>query len=68
MGKLIMYFALSYFFLSRFLSRIAKRGFQKRPRQMLIGYLLLMAALYAWGAAHLEVLQPWALQPWEGLC
>jgi Kef-type K+ transport system membrane component KefB len=51
MGKLIMFFAITYFLTSRFLSRGAK-SFKKRPRQMLIGYLLLVAALYAWGALH----------------
>ncbi|MEI9477225.1 MAG: cation:proton antiporter, partial [Deltaproteobacteria bacterium] len=51
MGKLIMFFAITYFLTSRFLSRGAK-SFEKRPRQMLIGYLLLVAALYAWGALH----------------
>ena len=52
LGKLIMYFAISYFLLSRFLRRVAKMNYQKRPRQMLAGYLLLVAALYAWGAMH----------------
>ena len=52
LGKLIMFFAIAYFLTSRFLSRIAKIGFEKRPRQTLIGYLLLVAALYAWGAMH----------------
>ncbi len=52
MGKLIMFFSISYFLISRFLNRVAKTHFQERPRQMLIGYLLLMASLYAWGALH----------------
>jgi len=52
LGELIMFFAISYFLMSRFLSRIAKTGFEKRPRQTLIGYLLLVAALYAWAAMH----------------
>jgi Kef-type K+ transport system membrane component KefB len=52
LGKLIMFFAIAYLLTSRFLSRIAKTGFEKRPRQTLIGYLLLVAALYAWGAMH----------------
>jgi Kef-type K+ transport system membrane component KefB len=30
----------------------SKSGFQKRPRQILIGYLLLVASLYAWAAMH----------------
>jgi Kef-type K+ transport system membrane component KefB len=47
-----MFFAIAYFLTSRFLSRIANTGFEKRPRQTLIGYLLLVAALYAWGAMH----------------
>jgi Kef-type K+ transport system membrane component KefB len=47
-----MFFAISYFLMSRFLNRLEKKGFEKRPRQTLIGYLLLMAALYAWGAMH----------------
>lgn len=51
-GKLVMFFAISYFLTSRFLNRIGKAGFEKRPRQTLIGYLLLVAALYAWGAMH----------------
>jgi Kef-type K+ transport system membrane component KefB len=51
LGKLIMFFAISYFLTSRFLKLTANR-FQKRPRQMLIGYLLLVAALYAWAAMH----------------
>jgi Kef-type K+ transport system membrane component KefB len=52
LGKLIMFFAIAYFLTSRFLSRIANTGFEKRPRQTLIGYLLLVAALYAWAAMH----------------
>jgi Kef-type K+ transport system membrane component KefB len=52
LGKLVMFFAISYFLTSRFLNRIGKTGFEKRPRQTLIGYLLLVAALYAWGAMH----------------
>jgi Kef-type K+ transport system membrane component KefB len=52
LGKLIMFFAIAYFLTSRFLSRIAKTGFEKRPRQTLIGFLLLVAALYAWAAMH----------------
>jgi Kef-type K+ transport system membrane component KefB len=49
--KLVMFF-IAYFLTSRFLRGIAKTGFEKRPRQKLIGYLLLVAALYAWGAMH----------------
>ena len=52
LGKLIMFFAISYFLTSRFLRRIAKTGFKRSPRQTLIGYFLLVAALYAWGAMH----------------
>jgi Kef-type K+ transport system membrane component KefB len=52
LGKLIMFFAIAYFLTSRFLNRIAKTGFEKRLRQTLIGYLLLVAALYAWAAMH----------------
>lgn len=52
LGKLIMFFAISYFLTSRFLNRLAKTAFEKRPRQTLIGYLLLVAALYAWAAMH----------------
>jgi len=52
LGKLIMFFAISYFLTSRFLKLVAKTGFEKRPRQMLIGYLLLVASLYAWAAMH----------------
>jgi Kef-type K+ transport system membrane component KefB len=47
-----MFFAVAYFLTSRFLKLTAKTGFEKRPRQMLIGYLLLVASLYAWGALH----------------
>jgi Kef-type K+ transport system membrane component KefB len=52
LGKLIMFFAVAYFLTSRFLKLVAKTGFQKRPRQMLIGYLLLVASLYALAAMH----------------
>jgi Kef-type K+ transport system membrane component KefB len=45
-------FAIAYFLTSRFLKLVAKTGFEKRPRQMLIGYLLLVAALYAWASMH----------------
>jgi Kef-type K+ transport system membrane component KefB len=51
-GKLIMFFAIAYFLTSRFLKLSSKSGFQKRPRQMLIGYLLLVASVYAWAAMH----------------
>jgi Kef-type K+ transport system membrane component KefB len=52
LGKLLMFFAIAYFLMSRFLRGIAKTGFEKRPRQKLIGYLLLVAAIYAWGVMH----------------
>ena len=52
MGKLVMFFAVAYFLASRFLKLITKSALEKRPRQMLIGYLLLIASLYAWAAAH----------------
>ena len=52
LGKLIMFFAIAYFLTTRFLKLVAKTGFKKRPRQMLIGYLLLVASLYAWAAMH----------------
>ena len=52
LGKLIMFFAVAYFLTSRFIKLVAKTGFEKRPRQMLIGYLLLVASLYAWAAMH----------------
>ena len=52
LGKLVMFFAVAYFLTSRFLKLTARTGFEKRPRQMLIGYLLLVASLYAWGALH----------------
>jgi len=52
LAKLIMFFAVAYFLTSRFLRLSMKTGFQKRPRQMLIGYLLLVASLYAWAAIH----------------
>jgi Kef-type K+ transport system membrane component KefB len=52
LAKLIMFFAIAYFLTSRFLKLSSKSGFQKRPRQILVGYLLLVAALYAWAAMH----------------
>ena len=52
LGKLIMFFAVAYFLTSRFIKLVVRRGFEKRPRQMLIGYLLLVASLYAWAAMH----------------
>jgi Kef-type K+ transport system membrane component KefB len=52
LAKLIMFFAIAYFLASRFLKFAGKKGFQDRPRQMLIGYLLLVASLYALGALH----------------
>jgi Kef-type K+ transport system membrane component KefB len=52
MAKLIMFFAIAYFLASRFLRLITRTGFQKRPLQAFIGYLLLVAAIYAWGAMH----------------
>jgi len=51
-AKLVMFFAVAYFLTSRFLRLASKSGFLKRPRQMLIGYLLLTASLYAWAAMH----------------
>ncbi len=51
-AKLIMFFAIAYFLASRFLRLITRTGSQKRPLQAFIGYLLLVAALYAWGAIH----------------
>ncbi len=51
-GKLMMFFVIAYFLTSRFLNLSSKSGFQKRPRQILIGYLLLVASLYAWAAMH----------------
>jgi Kef-type K+ transport system membrane component KefB len=51
-AKLVMFFAIAYFLASRFLRLITKTGFQKRPLQAFIGYLLLVAAIYAWGAMH----------------
>ena len=52
LAKLIMFFGIAYFLTSRFLRLSARAGFQKRPRQMVIGYLLLVASLYAWTAMH----------------
>jgi Kef-type K+ transport system membrane component KefB len=52
LGKLIMFFAVAYFLTSRFIKLVARTGFEKRPRQMLIGYLLSVASLYAWAAMH----------------
>jgi Kef-type K+ transport system membrane component KefB len=52
LAKLIMFFAIAYFLASRFLRLITRTGLQKRPLQAFFGYLLLVAALYAWGAMH----------------
>jgi Na+:H+ antiporter len=52
LAKLVMFVAVAYFLTSRFLRLASKSGFLKRPRQMLIGYLLLVASLYAWAAMH----------------
>ena len=52
LGKLIMFYAIAYFLTSRFLNRIAGPKLQKRPGHMLIGYFLLVAAIYAWAAMH----------------
>jgi Kef-type K+ transport system membrane component KefB len=52
LAKLVMFFAIAYFLTSRFLKLSSKSGFQKRPRQILVGYLLLVASLYAWAAMH----------------
>ncbi len=52
LAKLIMFFAVVYFLISRFLRLSAKTGFPRRPRQMLVGYLLLVTSLYAWAAMH----------------
>jgi len=52
LAKLVMFFAVAYFLTSRFLMLASKSGFPKRPRQMLIGYLILVASLYAWAAMH----------------
>src|SRR4030042_5568107 len=52
LAKLIMFFAVCYFLTSRFLKLSSKSGFQKRPGQILVGYLLLIASLYAWAAMH----------------
>jgi CPA2 family monovalent cation:H+ antiporter-2 len=51
-AKLMMFFAIAYFLASRFLRLITRTGFQKRPLQAFMGYLLLVAAIYAWGAMH----------------
>ena len=52
LGKLVMFFAIAYFLTSRFLKLASRTGVKKRPNQMLIGYLLLVAAIYAWAAMH----------------
>ena len=52
LAKLIMFLAITYFLTSRFLKLSSKSGFEKRPRQVLIGYLLLVAALYALASMH----------------
>src|SRR3990172_2641161 len=50
--KLIMFYAIAYFLTSRFLNRVAGPNLRKRPGHLLIGYFLLVAALYAWAAMH----------------
>jgi Kef-type K+ transport system membrane component KefB len=52
LGKLIMFYAIAYFLMSRFLNRVAGPKSRKRPGHLLIGYFLLVAALYAWAAMH----------------
>jgi Kef-type K+ transport system membrane component KefB len=52
MGKLVMFFAVAYFLMSRYLNRVGRTGSEKWSRQALFGYLLLVAAIYAWGAMH----------------
>jgi len=52
LAKLVMFLAIAYFLTSRFLKLCMKSGFQTRPKQVLIGYLLLVAALYAWASMH----------------
>ncbi len=52
LGKLVMFYAISYFLTSRFLKLGERKGFQERPWQVLIGYLLLVASLYAWAMMH----------------
>jgi Kef-type K+ transport system membrane component KefB len=52
LGKLIMFYAIAYFLLSRFLNRVTGAHLRKRQGHMLIGYFLLVAASYAWAAMH----------------
>jgi Kef-type K+ transport system membrane component KefB len=52
LAKLMMFLAIAYFLTSRFLKLVAKTGFKKRPRQTVIGYLLLVASLYALAAMY----------------
>jgi len=52
LGKLIMFYAIAYFLASRFLNRVAGANLRKRPGHVLIGYFLLVAAIYAWAAMH----------------
>jgi len=52
LAKLVMFFAVAYFLTSQFLRLASKSGFLKRPLQMVMGYLLLVASLYAWAAMH----------------
>ncbi len=52
LATLIMFLAITYFLISRFLKLSSKTAIQKRPKQVLIGYVLLVAALYAWGSMH----------------
>jgi Kef-type K+ transport system membrane component KefB len=52
LGKLIMFSAICYFLTSRFLKLARRKGLQERPRQILVGYLLLVASLYAWATVH----------------
>lgn len=52
LAKLIMFFAIAYFLTSRFLRLINRSTLKKRPLQALIGYLLLVGSIYAYGALH----------------
>lgn len=52
LGTLILFFAIAYFLISRYLKLSTRSGLQKRPKQVLVGYVLLVAALYAWASVR----------------
>ena len=69
LAKLIMFFAVAYFLTSRFLKLSSKTGFQKRPRQILIGYLLVGRFVVCMGSdAFWKFCLLWELPLWEVGC